>query len=122
MQGPPSQFVADPSLVEDFKRLSQDSLNELDAALLVAQVVDASVNTTRVRQQIKTLEDAARSQGTVDVEGMLAMLRNRGFAQTYLTDVDPTIAALIGYCAAPRFAHCRGSIGCHPCAWARPAR
>ena len=94
MQGPPSRFVADPSLVEDFKRLSQDSLSELDAALLVAQVVDANVNKDRVRQQIKTLEDAARSQGTVDVKGMLAMLRNQGFAQTSLTDVDPTHSSI----------------------------
>ena len=80
MQGSAAQHTVDLSLVEQFKRLSQDSLNELDAALLVAQVVDANVDRSRARQQIKTLEDAARSQGTVDVEGMLALLRNQGFA------------------------------------------
>ena len=94
MQGSAAQHTVDLSLVEQFKRLSQDSLNELDAALLVAQVVDANVDTARVRQHIKTLEDAARSQGTVDVEGMLAMLRNQGFAQTFLTDVDPTHSSI----------------------------
>ena len=94
MQGSAAQHTVDLSLVEHFKRLSQDSLNELDAALLVAQVVDANLDRPRVRQQIKTLEDAARSQGTVDVEGMLAMLRNQGFAQTSLTDVDPTHSSI----------------------------
>ena len=94
MQGSAAQHTVDLSLVEQFKRLSQDSLNELDAALLVAQVVDANVDTARVRQHIKTLEDVARSQGTVDVEGMLAMLRNQGFAQTFLTDVDPTHSSI----------------------------
>ena len=94
MQGSAAQHTVDLALVEHFKRLSQDSLNELDAALLVAQVVDANLDRPRVRQQIKTLEDAARSQGTVDVEGMLAMLRNQGFAQTSLTDVDPTHSSI----------------------------
>ena len=69
MQGSAAQHTVDLSLVEHFKRLSQDSLNELDAALLVAQVVDTHVDRARVRQHIKTLEDAARSQGTVDVRG-----------------------------------------------------
>ena len=94
MQGAPSQYAADPSLVESFKQLSQGALNELDAALLVAQVVDANVDTARVRQHIKSLEDAARSQGAVDVEGMLAMLRGQGYAQTSLTDVDLTHSSI----------------------------
>ena len=36
MQGTSSQYTADPSLVEAFQRLSEDSLNELEVALLVA--------------------------------------------------------------------------------------
>ena len=94
MQGSALQHTVDLSLVEQFKRLSQESLNELDAALLVAQGVDTHVDRARVRQHIKTLEDAARSQGTLDVEGILAMLRNQGFAQTSLTDVDPTHSSI----------------------------
>ena len=94
MQGPPSKYVVDLSLVDDFRRLSEGSLNELDAALLVARVVDANLNAARVRHHIKILEDTARSQGTVDVEGMLAMLRREGFAQNSLTEVDLTHSSI----------------------------
>lgn len=88
MQGTSSQYTADPSLVEAFKRLSEDSLNELEAALLVARVVDADIDIERVRERIASLEAAARSQGAVDVEGLLDLLRTQGFAQTSLADVD----------------------------------
>ena len=82
MQGTSSQYTADPSLVEAFQRLSEDSLNELEAALLVARVVDADIDIERVRERIASLEAAARSQGAVDVEELLDLLRAQGFAQT----------------------------------------
>ena len=88
MQGTSSQYTADSSLVEAFQRLSEDSLNELEAALLVARVVDADIDIERVRERIASLEAAARSQGAVDVEGLLDLLRAQGFAQTSLADVD----------------------------------
>ncbi|MBP74622.1 MAG: hypothetical protein CMQ18_08610 [Gammaproteobacteria bacterium] len=88
LQGTSSQYTADPSLVEAFQRLSEDSLNELEAALLVARVVDADIDIERVRERIASLEAAARSQGAVDVEGLLDLLRAQGFAQTSLADVD----------------------------------
>jgi hypothetical protein len=48
LRGKSSQYTADPSLVEAFQRLSEDSLNELEAALLVARVVDADIDIERV--------------------------------------------------------------------------
>ena len=88
MQGTLSQYNADVSLVDAFKRLSEGSLNELEAALLVARVIDANINVERVRVRITSLEEAARSHGVVDVEGLLELLRIEGFAQTSLADVD----------------------------------
>ena len=81
-------------LMLGFNELSGGSAAELDAALLVAEVIDEQMDRARVQEHIQSLLAAAKSRGVMDLEGLLAFLRGQGFAQSSLEGVDLTHSSI----------------------------
>lgn len=82
------------ALLEGFRQSSQKHVTELDVALLVAEVIDEQLDAQRVRSAVTALLNQAQAQGVMDLEGLLAFLRGRGFAQAPLAEVDLTHSSI----------------------------
>ena len=94
MQNTPPEPVRNEDLLSGFARLTEESASELDAALLVARVIDEHLDAERTRAQVLKLAEAARADGVDDVKALLAFLDGQGFGQGALTEVDLTHSSI----------------------------
>lgn len=90
----PAHHPNQAELLEAFARLAEDPADELAVALLIAAVIDEQLDPRRVEQQMQALLGDAEAQGISDTEGVLALLRGRGFGQKPLTAVDLTHSSI----------------------------
>lgn len=88
MQNESPEQVRKNDLLAEFARLTEDDARELDAALLVARVIDEHLDAQQTRSQVLELAEMARADGVHDVESLLAFLGGQGFGQGALTEVD----------------------------------
>ena len=68
MQNTPPEPVRNEDLLSGFARLTEESASELDAALLVARVIDDHLDTEQTRTRVLKLAEAARADGVDDVK------------------------------------------------------
>lgn len=94
MQEATTENANKDSLLAGFKTLSANETGELEAALLVAGVIDEQLDVSRVRQQIDALLAAAGESGVIDLDGLLAFCRAQGFRQASLAGVDLTHSSI----------------------------
>lgn len=81
-------------LLVAFARLAEDPADELAVAMLIAAVIDEQLDPRRVEMQMQALLGDAQAQGISDIEGVLALLRGKGFGQKPLTAVDLTHSSI----------------------------
>ena len=94
MQNESPEQVRQSDLLSGFRRLTDDDASELDAALLVACVIDEHLDSEQTRLQVLKLAATARVEGVDDVEALLAFLGDQGFGQGALTEVDLTHSSI----------------------------
>ena len=94
MQNESPEQVRQSDLLSGFRRLTEDDASELDAALLVACVIDEHLDAEQTRLQVLKLAATARVEGVDDVEALLAFLGDQGFGQGALTEVDLTHSSI----------------------------
>ena len=75
-------------LLSRFAGLTKAGASELDAALLVARVIDENLDAEQTRSQVLELAETARADGVHDVDSLLAFLGGQGFGEGALTEVD----------------------------------
>ena len=84
MQNTPPEPVLNEDLLSGFARLTEDGASELDAALLVAQVIDDHLDTQQTRTRVVELAETARADGVDGVDALLSFLAGQGFGQSAL--------------------------------------
>ena len=94
MQNTPPEPVRNEDLLSGFARLTEESASELDAALLVARVIDDHLDTEQTRTRVLKLAEAARADGVDDADALLTFLAGQGFGQGALTEVDLTHSSI----------------------------
>ena len=94
MQNTPPEPVLNEDLLSGFARLTEDGASELDAALLVAQVIDDHLDTQQTRTRVVELAETARADGVDGVDALLSFLAGQGFGQSALTEADLTHSSI----------------------------
>ena len=94
MQNTPREPVLNEDLLSGFARLTEDGASELDAALLVAQVIDDHLDTQQTRTRVVELAEKARADGVDGVDALLSFLAGQGFGQSALTEADLTHSSI----------------------------
>ena len=94
MQHESPEQIRKSDLLAGFARLTENDASELDAALLVARVIDEHLDAEQTRAQVLKLAEAARADGVDDVKALLAFLDGQGFGQGALTEVDLTHSSI----------------------------
>ena len=94
MQNTPPEPVLNEDLLSGFAKLTEDGASELDAALLVAQVIDDHLDTQQTRTRVVELAETARADGVDGVDALLSFLAGQGFGQSALTEADLTHSSI----------------------------
>ena len=94
MQHESPEQIRKSDLLAGFARLTDDDASELDAALLVARVIDEHLDAEQTLAQVLKLAEAARADGVDDIKALLAFLDGQGFGQGALAEVDLTHSSI----------------------------
>ena len=108
MQNTPPEPVRNEDLLSGFARLAEESASELDAALLVARVIDDHLDTEQTRTRVLKLAEAARANGGDDADALLTF-GWQGFGQGALTEVISR-TLVTGCCSNVRPTDCRSRV------------